>query len=86
MLEILGSKMYPSKAQMTKLRHKDPLAGTDTVFYVRENVTGETQKGKREYFRCQGDIVWCGICRKYLFMPKNPDLNLVEVEYNEKSA
>lgn len=41
MLETLGSKMYPNKAQLTKLRHKDETSEKETTFYVRENRTGD---------------------------------------------
>lgn len=41
MLDVLGSKMYPNKAQLTKIRHKDDLSGKEAVFYVRENRTGD---------------------------------------------
>lgn len=36
-LEVLGSKMYPSKAQLTKIMFRDLIRKTELVFYVREN-------------------------------------------------
>jgi hypothetical protein len=58
MIEILGSKMYPSKAQLTKLRDKDLLKGFDTVFYVRENVTPE---GAQVLELCAPEADWARI-------------------------
>lgn len=58
MLDVLGSKMYPTKAQMTKLRHKDEMAGTDTVFYVRENVTPD---GVQVLELCAPEADWARI-------------------------
>lgn len=55
MLEVQGSKMYPSKAQLTKLRHQDKLKGTDTVFYVRENVRPD---GIQVLELCAPDLDW----------------------------
>lgn len=41
MLEVIGSKMYPSRAQLTKVKHTDDHTKAVMVFYVRENVTPE---------------------------------------------
>lgn len=36
-LEVVGSKMYPSKAMLTKLTYKCPPKHLDFILYVREN-------------------------------------------------
>lgn len=42
-LEVLGSKMYPSKAQLTKIMFRDLIRKTELVFYVRENTKAGVQ-------------------------------------------